>query len=442
MPVDKRAVYQAFDPRPLGPSDRDLYVPLDDVRGSGGLVREMMERICLASRPTCQILAGHRGSGKSTELRRLQARLDGTDSGGCDQPFFVVCVEGREDLDLNDVDFPEVLVAVVRQLARQVKARFDISLKPGYWRDRWERLAKLLGTEVSFEGLELDAGMFKIATVLKNSPDARLGIRKAMEPDTGNLLQATNDVIGEAKLRLRQEGCQDLVILVDDLDKMILRPHHEMGCSTAEHLFINRGAQLSGFDCHMVYTMPIELAYSTREQTIASHYGYGGHPPVIPMVKVATPPPNSRRYAKGVKAFDRLIAARLMRAGARREEVFDSPRTIGRLIDLSGGQPDVLMVLTREAMVGADLPVTRKAVERAAQEGRRAFARQLQKEHWPLIEEVRRTGACVRTQANDAAFRELLASRAVLQYRNAEEWYGVNPLIEGLKPPADEGPTE
>ena len=30
---------------------------------------------------------------------------------------------------------------------------------------------------------------------------------------------------------------------------------------------------------------------------------------------------------------------------------------------------------------------------------------------------------------SDETFRELLASRAILQYVNDEEWYGVNPLI-------------
>jgi len=53
-----------------------------------------------------------------------------------------------------------------------------------------------------------------------------------------------------------------------------------------------------------------------------------------------------------------------------------------------------------------------------------------------LIREARRTGRIERTLANESAFRELLESRALLLYLNDEEWYGVNPAIASLTPPA------
>lgn len=415
-------VYRVFDPAPLEADQDDLYVDLDEVRGEAGLVNRLATRIRLSEQRTCQLLAGHHGSGKSTELKRLQRELE---TG--DKRFFVVFCEARSDLDLNDVDFPEVLIAIVHQLAKQLKDRADIKLEPGYFRDRWERLKNLWGSEVDFEGLELGAGLVKIAGVIKSSPDARAQIRKAMEPDTGNLLYAANDVIGKATLELRKVGFHGLVILVDDLDKLVLRPHPVAECSTGEYLFIHRHGQLSAFECHVVYSMPLALAYSAQEQNIATLYG--AQVPVIPMTKVAQRPPRRSMHKPGMERFREVISARLRKVGVEEANVFETDKVRDRLIRLSGGQPRELIILTREAIIGGGLPINDAAVDRAEREGRRAFARQLRDEHWSLIDKVRNRGSLKRTQANDELVRELLDSRAVLQYLNEEEWYGINPLI-------------
>ncbi len=423
----RKRVYQVFDPAPLGSDQTDLYVDLDDVRGSTGIVQKLADAIRLASGPTCQILAGHRGSGKSTELHKLQRQLE---QGG--ERFFVVFCQSDDDIDRNDVDFPEVLIAVVRQMAAQLKKRAETSLKPGVLKTAFERIKGLPGS-IELEGIEIGAELFKISATIKGSPETRTEVRKALEPHTGSLLEAANDVIGQAALELQKKGFRGLVILVDDLDKMVLRPHPTAGCSTGVHLFVNREAQLSGFESHMVYTMPLALAYSGQEQTIANLYG--GHVPVLPMTKIRQRPPDGQPDAEGTARFRDLIAKRLVSINVKASEVFQGDDVRDRLIALSGGQPRELMILIREAIVGGELPIDMGAVDRAAREGRRAYARQLRAEHWPIIEQVRQTGSITRTQENDELVRDLLDSRAILQYVNDKEWYADNPVIAELKAP-------
>lgn len=423
MSDEAARLYRVFDPGPLSADDVDLYVDLDAVRGEADVVNRLARRIRLSDSPTCQLLAGHHGSGKSTELRRLQRRLE----TGTERRFVVFC-QSDDDIDRNDVDFPEVLIAIVRQLAAQVKERADIRLKPGYFKDLPRRFGEFLSSEVEFDRFELDTGLGKFSADLKGSPEARSRVRKALEPDTGNLLHAANDVIGEAILRLQTKGYHGLVILVDDLDKMVLREHAGTGSTTAEYLFIHRHGQLSGFKCHVVYTMPLALAYSAQERRIASLYG--STVPVIPMTRISTPPPRSRPYKPGIEKLDRIIDTRLHKVGVASGEVFTGNGVRARLIALSGGQPRELMILIREAIIGGDLPIGDEAVGRAAREGRRAYARQLRQEHWPIIREVHATGGFTRTATNDEVIRELLDSRAILQYANTDQWYGVNPLIE------------
>lgn len=430
MSANLKEIYAAFDPAPLHTGQQNLYIDLDSVRGDGGIVRRMRDKILLADKPSCQVLTGHRGSGKSTELWQLRQALESLPAA---DRFFVVQVQADDELDRNDIDFPEILIAIVRQIAQQLRERAQINLKPGYFKARWQRLKELALTEVDFDKLELDAGMAKLSATIRSSPEARQKVRDALEPDADNWLTAANDIIGQAVLALRDKKYRGLVVIVDDLDKMITRAHEKAGCSTTEYLFVHRSAQLTAFQCHAIYTLPIELAYSDQEQNIKRLYA--GHLPVVPMTKTQTQPPKSKVHAPGLKKFRDMISVRLKSVGAVEGDLFQSDAVRDDLIRLTGGQPTELMTLIREAIVTEGLPISAKGVHRCRIEAMRSYRRQLRKDHWPLIEEARLTGQIVRTLENETAFRELLDSRALLLYMNDDEWYGVNPAIDGLTAP-------
>ncbi|MFH1920286.1 MAG: hypothetical protein ABIP48_10430 [Planctomycetota bacterium] len=422
-------VYREFDIRALRPEQQSLYVNLDQVRGNIDAVPRLENTIRRAEdTSTCQVLAGHYGSGKSTELLRLKQRLEAGQ-----KPFFVVYFEGGEELDLNDVDFLDVLIVIVKQMAAQLKDRAGINLKPGYFQDRWQRLKEFFTSEISLESVDLDFGMMTLAGVIKDSPDSRTKIRSLLEPDTSNWLAAANDVISQAVQELVKQGEAGLVVVIDDLDKLIVREHLGTGCNTDEYLFVNRAAQLTAFHCHVVYSMPLSLAYSHHEPAIKG--SYGGYVPVVPMTRLAGRPPSPKPYLPGIRKFREIIARRLKAAGAKQTEVFVSAKVRDDLIALSGGQPKELMALVRDAIVTHGLPVDRTSVQRAKTNGQREYARQLRLDHWPILEEIRGRGTFGRTKENELLFRELLQSRTILQYVNKEEWYGLNPMVAALKPP-------
>lgn len=192
--------------------------------------------------------------------------------------------------------------------------------------------------------------------------------------------------------------------------------------------------QLTAFECHTVFTMPLSLAYSHHESTIKNLYG--GHVPVVPMIKISTAPPKHRVYPKGISKMEELISVRLDAIAVKIEQVFEKQSLLKEMIKLSGGQPTELMMLIREAIISNGLPVSHDSLKRAVREGKREYARQLRREHWPLLEQVRTTGKVERDSHNDSLFRELLDSRAIIQYVNDEEWFGLNPMVELLDPPS------
>ena len=421
MAGNLKSIYRAFDPSPLSAEDSRLYVPLDDVRGSSGLVTRLSRTVRLAEVATFQLLAGHIGSGKSTELRRAQKELE---SG--DERFFTVFCTILDDVDPSDVDFPEVLMAIVRQVACSLRERLAIDLKPGYFKQRWGELKGLLGAEVKLEALDLESGLGRLTAAIKSSPSTREKIREALEPRTDSWIGAANEVLGEAVQHLVNKGYDGMVIIVDDLDKLSVLDRAEGGGSVAERLFLTRHAQLTAFKCHMIYTIPLPLAYSCKEREIASLYGMTA-PPVVPMTRIFDP--NGKRHAPGFDKFRAIIARRLGKAAAEEKDVFASNAVRDRIVQYSGGQPRFLVTLIRDSLVEGDLPITKSTVDTVARKATHSYARQLREEHWKIIEQVRRTHTLKRTSGNDSLCMDLLANRAILQYLNDKEWYGLNPLL-------------
>ncbi|HEX41330.1 MAG TPA: hypothetical protein ENN81_04630 [Phycisphaerales bacterium] len=421
MAADVKNIYQAFDPAPLAAADSELYVALDEVRGSSGLVRKLTQQIRLSDKPTFQLLAGHIGSGKSTELRRVQKELE----HGQDRVFTVFC-QVLEDIDPSDADFPDVLLAIMRQVARQFRERLGIELKPGYFRQRWGELKTLLGSEVNLESLELETGLGRFTAAIKSSPSTRDAIRKALEPTTARLIDAANDVLGEAVSHAAKKDYGGIAIIVDDLDKLSVAHQPELGGSAAERLFLTRHAQLTAFGCSVICTIPISLAYSCKEQQMANLYGITA-PPVVPMTKIFEH--DGKIHAPGFEKFRAIIAARLKKAAVQEKDVFAADAVRDKVIEYSGGQPRVLMTLIRDSLVEGELPLSESTIATVAKKVTHSYARQLREEHWKIIEQVRKTHALKRTTGNDALCMELLANRAILQYPNDPEWYGLNPLL-------------
>ena len=87
------------------------------------------------------------------------------------------------------------------------------------------------------------------------------------------------------------------------------------------------------------------------------------------------------------------------------------------------------MTLIRDCLVQGGLPIKATSVEQVARKIRHAYDRQLREEHWQIIKQVKKDHRLKRNEDNDHLYMELLDSRAILQYENGGEWYGINPLL-------------
>ena len=107
-------LYNSFNPFEPLPADDTRYVDCQDVRGDADILNELGNRIRLANTNTCQLYTGHRGAGKSTELLRLKKYLENR------QVYVVYFAADEEDIDSEDAQYTDILLACTRRLLKDL----------------------------------------------------------------------------------------------------------------------------------------------------------------------------------------------------------------------------------------------------------------------------------------------------------------------------------
>jgi len=409
---------QAGDPR---------YVTCGEARGGEDVVEIFARRIRCSEKPLCQLFVGHIGGGKSTELLRLEAELEKPKDG---EKYLVVYFEAdEEDIDTNGVEFSDILLAIIKQLARQLREK-GIELRPGWFQSIWEEVGGILLSPVEFEKVELPVAFAKLTAVIKNSPDSRKRIRQAIEPRLSSLIEEANYLLSDALEGVRSQGYRDLVVIVDNLDRVTLRIVDEkMGPTTHDLLFIERADQLQSLRCHIVYTIPISLIYGPKAGVLFTSYPNTG--PWLPMVKIRDP--KGREFRPGIEIMREILARRFDSVGVQFEEVFPDARLADRIIYLSRGHPRHLLTLFRFACErGGSLPLRKEAVERAIQVFANTWT--VPEDHWPLLPEIHRT----KRIKNDLMHQKMQYNLVVLEYLDGkkpreEPWYDMHPAVQHLR---------
>lgn len=423
-----KRLYNAFDPfRPL-PAGDPAYVDCHEVRGDGDILEAVGKEILYSDRKTCQLYAGHRGAGKSTELLRLQKDLD---ENGC---FVIYFAADEEDIDPEDVQYTDILLACTRNILAAFKDRTDSKAVLNWLKERWEDLKDVLQTKISLDELSIEAQvsqLAKITTKVRSEPGERQKIRQMINPHTVTLTKALKEFIQDAKKNL-PSGYSELVLIADNLDRIvpIIQPD---GRSNQDHIFIDRSEQLKDLDCHLVYTVPISLIYSDRSASLVNIYGT---PQVLPMIMVQTP--DNEPYQRGIEKVIELLQKRLNTIDPSKSivDLFDNRESLENLCLISGGHVRNLLLLMKEALKYTNtLPISKKDLQRSISELRNTYKNTIYANEWEALAKVYHSKEIV----NEQLYRGLLFNRCILEYRYQEQdgsiktWYDIHPLIKGIK---------
>ncbi len=425
----------------LGNAEDLRYIDFSEVRG-GKIINVLKRTITLSSsdKRTCQLLTGHIGCGKSTELLRLQKEL--TDEG-----FHVVYFESTQDLDEMDLDLTDIMLAIARRVTQSLEES-KISFQPQGFKQFLKNSWNFLQTPVTLEAegelfgnkfkgntdgnleLSLPLGLAKITAKTKSTPDLRSKLRQYMEPQANKMLELINkEIIDVAIARLKKQGKKGLVVIVDNLDRIVSRPN-AAGIQLPKYIFIDRGDDLGKLNCHLVYTLPLGLIFGKESNILKNRLVGEFDPKVLLMVPVKKR--DGSEFVEGMNLLRRMVMSRAFPDVPAEEhitlitQVFDSPETLDELCRVSGGHLRNLMGMLFGCLQQDDPPISQNVLKSVIRSSRNTLKNGIDNDQWELLFKV------VKEQSinGDKEYQDLLRNLWVFEYADPQgNWFALNPLL-------------
>lgn len=412
----RKAFFQAIADEPLEPSDPryvKLYEPPSPLAGQDP-VELLAEAIRFSPGQSIQLLSGFRGTGKTTELRRLESVL-------VREGYKVVYMDMDHYVNMSTpVDISDFLMSIAGALGEALRAPDQLGEDPrreGYW-DRlvaFLKDTKITLPEVSATGIKAN---------LKSDPTFRQELQKRMEGHLGALVGHVRRFVEEcvATLKARHGSETEVVLLIDSVE-------HVRGTYTnarfvqesVEVLFTGHAEKLKLPNVHVVYTVPPYL--KARANNLGMLYGMGAVQ-IFPAIKIRSD--QGIIHEPGVKALKELV----MRRGNYHRLFAQDERLIERLIMMSGGNIRDLLRLFGEVIRRAKvLPVGESIVEDAVNQMRTEFLPIADDDAIWLAHIAETHEARLGNIERLPDLARFFDTHVVLCYRDGPEWYDVHPLI-------------
>lgn len=381
-----------------------------------------------------QLISGHRGCGKSTELKRLVKDLE-------TKGYLVVYFAADEDIDVGDLVYTDLLMAIIKRLERTLAEKeieIDPKLADGVamwfaevvygWKkeDEMEGILKTefeLGVKAPTPLPILAKILARISGQIKTGQKIREEVRLQLDPQVYQFIERINEFIQAAIPKIRTKGYRDVVLVIDNLDRIVLRVlDDKTGRTTHDALFLEHAEQLKALDAHMVYTAPISMFYSPKAtQLTGSFPNYS----ILPMIKVqeedGSPCDNGierlyevaekRIELKGIYARDSVKFLAKKSGGMLRDFI----RLLGYTIEMAQAR-------------GGELPIDLELAEKAFRRLVNEYGRMVPDEHYKLLAKV----AKQKRAPNDEDHQKMLYNLSVLEYMNGDRWCDVHPAVKEL----------
>jgi len=404
--------------RPLDPASDRRYVRLyegPDAIGDDPVL--LLERaIRWLPGESVQLLSGFRGTGKSTELRRLRSRLR-------DKGYLVALVDIQDYINLTTrVDVSDFLVALAGAFGEALSAPDMLAgnqAREGYWSRFVSFLerTKLAVPDVSPGGVKVN---------LKSDPTFKQQLQERMAGHVGALVTDVRAFFAECVEAVRKKhGAEAEIVLIVDSAEQIrgTSVNAEEVQASVETLFAGHAEKLRIPDVHMVYTVPPYL--KVRYQNLGNLYRTGAVQ-IFPAVKVRDTA--GQVHDGGMRALRKVLEAR-----GDVDRLFGDARLVDKVILASGGHlRDLLRIVSEVLRRVEKLPVDEQVVD--------AALNQIRTEFLPIADEdavwLARVAASHEASLSGGDhvpdLAHFLDTHLVLCYRDGPEWYDVHPLIKEL----------
>ena len=401
------------------------YVPTQAARGSQKTLERLSKKFGLWLKegqffPPSQkhaLFFGHIGSGKTTELRRYALEF------GKPGRFFVVEVNIHEQLDRNNLQFADTLMAMARSMLTEVekiglRLPKDALKELENWfgervlnTDEAEDFALEIKSTAGVDGgipylLKLFAGF---TTAFKSNVTYKDSLRRVIRNSFTQFADAFNGLLAQMEESLNTEGvARRVLFMIDGTDKL-------RGEDT-RRFFVEDAELLLSIDSLVIYTAPLTLKYEGN----LTHKLDADL--MLPMMKLFDA--EDHRHEDGWHAMRDIL---LKRADRR---VFEQDADIDRLVEYSGGHPrELLRLLKLCCEFAEDGNIDSESVTQAICQLASEYRRFLEQDDYKLLAELDRNAVHA---GNDERTRKLLYNLALLEY-NDGSWRRSHPVIRTLE---------
>lgn len=431
-------VYKTLANQPLSTPEEmaAFWYDLGSVRGGRNIerVRRDLLRTLDGSTPFKGFLMGHPGSGKSTEISRMLAAED------VRSRVKPVRFSVEQELDPASFEPVEVLELMLMRLIEETGKSVG-HVPDGRLLEQvreWLNPPDDTRTEETVLNAEAEAGLglgsdtWLVKLFARARGEARFGSTHRLTrvqhrlQRVSELIRLMNSVVTACSHLLREACGADWLFIGEDFDRMTVP------VPVAEKLFLHHAGVLASLDAHMLFSLPITLAYSAKATGLP-------FPPDRQYMLPDTPvfDAQHRPQPDGRAALHELLLKRVA------PQVFE-PGQIEALVEASGGNLRDLFRLVLEAAESAldrgHARVTSQDVHAAKNMLRSEYERLLGES--PFDDEdityAKKAEKLVAVHARDtvakvpdAVLHTLLRARAVQEF-NGERWFGVHPLVVDL----------
>ncbi len=367
------------------------------------------------------LFTGHRGCGKSTELKRIQNRWE--------KDYRVIYLEANEETDVNDAEYVDLYLIVIKQVEyalRQLKLKFDRGLLKNFeqwFKDVTQETESSVESSVSISG-EATLGpeapfiaklLVKLLAQIKGADKRKTVIRQVLQRDISRLKADVNLLLRDAYKKIQGKYPKGFLIIFDNLDRIPPK--------VGEHLFFDYAAQLQELDCTVIYTVPISVLCSSKN--INNSFG---DPHIMPMVNIydlVRPICDLEYNQAGLNAVASVVEGRVNIAS-----VFESREHLLELAKASGGHVRQLMQMMRSACQTAETrrhaKIQAEDVTYAINQQKFNFERFIPEDHYLLLAQV-----CLsKNVSKDEIGQLMLFNTSVLEYNGIDRWNYPNPVVK------------
>lgn len=365
------------------------------------------------------IFSGHRGCGKSTLLADLKRKLDNN--------YFVVFFSISDLIEMSDVNHINILFAIAVSLMEEAENK-KIVIAPSDKEEFYQWFAKKTRTEINeFKG-EVETGfnftnlLAWVKGVLKTNATVRDEIKQEYQQNVSILVERINEI---AKV-IEEESEQEILVIIDDLDKLDL--------ALVNEIFLGHIKALLSPSFRLLMTIPIA---ALREINLVAVLVSETNNQIIRMPVYKLLPKKSNRQENVLPNQDNLellknilekrINTNIIEKNILTEIVIYSGGVLRELIRIANQCCRIGLILIRRQQDDTPIKINQQIFQQAINELSLEFEPLIGKDDYETLAKVYQDHQPSDPQSKQ--FLDLLHALYILEYLNSELWYDLHPIV-------------